>query len=624
MNRLRTVLLLACCSLMMSGCLYEQKRIIDPAAPVAPGEDQSGSAEQFSDAPGAEGVGGKPAPVQETELLHPSLQPVEQAGGAALGHERLMPSVEYVTNRIYEYNKKMDRWKQRDSQIAVLQIPAEESEKMVGCFRDLQKVLSGYNRLHEILLQQASMPTGGPISAREIYELQQSDIAFLDGFCGQTVAADEGPGTGFLKSEDSATLSPVEAVIAQHAANGKFEELVQVWKQMPGEMSARMQLHTKILYGSALMTLQQEEEAEQVFRQIVEQMSVPGGQPSNLLALRKTLADLYVASGKYKDAEVQYLEISKEYKDMAAIEEWAILQRSILERSEQGGAELQEYSAILKNYLGFNPARDGYKVVWQADKFLQTYPYSPVASNVDLIRTAAREQADKWSKKVLTEADDLAGQKRYQDALGKLETVPRTIVTPETQQQITQKTGDLVLAEKLESETVKLAKTQELDRQWNEGMRLMEGAQYDKAIEVFTPMLETEYSEKADKKIAEASLLAAEVERRNAADIFIRYTKASDFESKKKLLIESRRRLQDILVKYPEVEIADKVMGNIKRVEKEMNALDPGLVRQSGGGEGENQKAVGGPSPAAAGSATGMSGGSFPAGGQVPGLEVRQ
>jgi len=484
---------------------------------------------------------------------------------------------------------------------------------MVACFQDLHKILNGYSRLREILLQQVSMPAGESISAKEIYDLQQSDITFLDGFCGQVVAADDAKDTGWIKSDDSGKLPPVEAMIAQHAANGEFEELVQVWKQMPEAMAARVQLNTRILYGDALMALRQQEEAANVFRQMVDQMVSPGGQAADLLSLRKILADLYVASGNYKDAEAQYLEISKEYKAMASIEEWAILQRSILERSEQGGPELKEYSDILKNYLGFNPAKDGYTVVWQADKFLQTYPYSPVASNVDFIRTSAREQADKWSKTVLVEADELAGQKRYQEALGKLETVPSTIVNPDTQQQIVKKTGDLALAEKLESETAKLEKAQELDRRWNEGVRLMEGGQYDKAIETFTPMLETDYSTKADKKIAEASLQAAEAERRNAADIFIRFTKAPDVESKKKLLIESRRRLLDILVKYPGVEITDKILGNIKRVEKEMNAIDPELVKQSGRVGEEASQSSGANSPTVPVSESGVSGVSMPA-----------
>jgi len=604
MIRLKTTLLIVSCSMMMNGCLYEQKRMIDPAAPVSPEQSQPGPVGQVSDSIGAGGVTSQSIPVRETDLLRRPVQSVEQPSMAVPDLERLMPSIEYVTSRISEYNKKVDRWRVRDSQAAVLRIPADESEKMVGCFHDLQKVLNGYNRLHDLLLQQASMSTSGLIGAKEIYDLQQSDIAFLDGPCGQVVAADDGRGAGWIKSEAQGDLSSLEAVIAQHAARGEFEELIQVWRQMPEASAARVQLNTRILYGNALMALQHEEDAAKVFRQIVDRMTTPDGQAVDLLSMRKILADLYVASGDYQNADAQYVAISAEYKNMARVEEWAILQRSILERSDQQGPELKEYSDLLKNYLGFNPAKDGYTVVWQADKFLQAYPYSPVASNVDLIRTAAREKADKWSKNVLTGADELAGQKRYQDALGKLETVPGVIVNAETQQKITQKTGELALAEKLESETVKLAKSQDLDRQWNEGLRLMEAAQYDKAIEIFTPMLETEYASKVEKKIPEAALLAAEAERRAAADVFIRFTKAPDVESKKKLLIESRRRLLDILVKYPEVEITEKVIGNIKRVEKEMNAIDPSLVQQSGRVGSEVPKALDGGVPVAPGAAS--------------------
>jgi tetratricopeptide (TPR) repeat protein len=574
--------------MMMSGCLYQQKKMINPAAPVSSERPQSSGATEDEN-----GVK-RPTPVQEADLASRSIQPVERSGVAGADAARILPSVEYVTGRISEYNKKMDRWRERDGQAAVLRIPADESEKMVGCFRDLQKVLNGYNRLHDILLRQASMPTNGTISAKEVYELQQSDIAFLDGFCGQVVA-DKTKGAGWAKSEEPGKLSSAEAVIAQHAANGEFEELVQVWKQMPEATASRVQTNTKVLYGKALMALQREEEAAKVFRQMIDQMTSPDGQTTDLLSIRKTLADLYVASGNYPDAEAQYLQISKEYKNMTGIEDWAILQRSILKRGEQGGPELKEYSDLLKNYLGFNPAKDGYTVVWQADKFLQTYPYSPVAANVDLIRTAAREQADKWSKKALVTTDNAsvtteepAEKKPDQGASIKHEATPDIIPPPlpapqpAPQPQVSANTGDARIAEKVESEAVKLKKTQELESRWNEGLRLMEGSQYDKAIEIFTPMLETEYSAKADKKIAEASLLAAEAERRKAADLFIRFTKAADVESRKKLLIESHRCLSDILVKYPNVEITEKVLGNIKRVEKEMNAIDPNLLQQAG------------------------------------------
>jgi len=526
-------------------------------------------------------------PVQDDERPRGVVQAGARPDSVISGGDSYGPSVDEVADRVAEYNKKMERWRERDSQSAVTRMSAGDSEKMVRCFHELQKVLNGYNRLHEILLQQTSTPGAGgkgTMTAREMVELQQSDIAFIDGFCGQVVAADDVKGTGWAQHADADSLASMEAMIAQYAANGQHEELVQLWRQVPDSMTARLQLNAKIVYGNALMALQQEEEAVQVYRQMVDQMTLPDGQSAGLLLLRKNLADIYVATGNYQDAEAQYLEISKEYRGLGAIEEWSILQLSMLKRSGQGGSELKEYADLLKKYLGFNPVKDGYTVVWQADKFLQNYPYSPVASNVDILRTSARAQADKWSNSAMTGVHRSAVQPDVQDESSKPETASQASVNPdgEVPPQNTKSAESIVPVVKEGGEITKSANTQELEGRWNEAVTLMESAQYDKAIEVLTSLRETEFSAKAEKKIMEASLLAAEAERRKAADVFIRFTKASDVESKKKLLIEARSRLLDILRKYPDVEIRDKVLGNIKRVEKEMDAIDPGLVPRSG------------------------------------------
>jgi hypothetical protein len=91
-------------------------------------------------------------------------------------------------------------------------------------------------------------------------------------------------------------------------------------------------------------------------------------------------------------------------------------------------------------------------------------------------------------------------------------------------------------------------------------------------------MMETEYAARADAKISEISSLAARDDRAKAADLFSRYTRTGDLEGRKKLLIESRRLLKNILVKYPRADITDKVLSNIQRVEQEMNAIDPQLI----------------------------------------------
>ncbi len=588
MNQLKNLALLACCSLLLNGCFSNGKKVPNPNAPMENGRQEGEAAASVSTA------------VQERNVNNSGMgQPAHPTATALAGAYSLAPSLEFVTGRISAYNNKMELWRKRDSQAAVLRIPADESEKMVNCFRELQKILNGYNRLHETLLRQASLPTGtATYNPKEVYELQQGDVAFVDGFCGQVVAADNDSGFGVWGQGNGGNgLLPVEILIAQHAANGQHEELVQAWEQMPEVMEAKVSVQTKIFYGNALMALQREEEAAQMYRSLVDQMAPADGPAVDLLSVRKVLADLYFATQNYREAEAQYNEISKNYKDATAVEEWAILQRTILQKGDQGGSELQEYAGLLKNNLGFEPTKDGYAVVWQADKFLQVYPKSPVAFNVDLMRSAVREQADQWSKSNGSDAATLAGQQQPQGAVAEavvpnsfdqfpppLPSVPvhSTAVRP----QFSQKNENGAVPSPNETAAANVENAQELERRWGEGQRLMAEAQYDKAIEMFTPMLNSQDSLKAEKKIAEASMFAAEAERRRAADIFIRFTKAADVESRKKLLIESRRILLDILVKYPGVEVTDKVVGNIKRVEKEMNAIDPGLLQSGpiGGG----------------------------------------
>ena len=67
-----------------------------------------------------------------------------------------------------------------------------------------------------------------------------------------------------------------------------------------------------------------------------------------------------------------------------------------LERSTKGSPELTAFSQLMRDFLSFRPEKDGYRVIWQADTFLQNYPYSPVSSNVDVIKADSQKRADAW------------------------------------------------------------------------------------------------------------------------------------------------------------------------------------------------------------------------------------
>lgn len=574
-SRNTTITAAFCCFLLSTGCVYDKKRIVSPDTPAVstPGLETT------------EDLGPKTV-AQPSQI---NLENEQQYSGT--GDEldlantsvesQLLPDMQYVKDRIFEYGRKLDRWKELDDKAIVVDLDEEASEEMVRCFRDLQKVLNGYNKIHEALLQQNFMDSGAGISGKEVMILEQRDISFLESSCGQLLKGDDDKGAGWEKRGEEADLPQIETLIERYAGSHEFEEVIQVWKQIPEHQLDRVHLNTRISYGNALMSLHQEEKASMVYQEIVDLMLASDDQRTDILSLRKILADLYAASGSYDRAEKQYNEISKDYSDLAKIEDWATLQLSILERSEPGSQELKEYSALLRNYLGYNPQRDGYKLVWQSDKFLTAYPYSPVSSNVDIIKNSTRARADKWLQSFTDEVEAMASEERFQDALLKLETLQEDVLSGEKVIEIRKKSDDLILAEAVSRETKKIEQIKAQQRQWNDALLLADNGEYDKSIELLTTMLGSDYAVKASNKISEVSLLAARAERRKAADLFIRFTKTADVESKKKLLIESRRRLVDILIKYPDVGITEKVMGNIKRVEKEMNAIDPMLISQA-------------------------------------------
>ena len=140
------------------------------------------------------------------------------------------------------------------------------------------------------------------------------------------------------------------------------------------------------------------------------------------------------------------------------------------------------------------------------------------------------------------------------------------------------KKEEILLVTAVQKETERLEEFQGQQRRWNEAMLLARDRQYDEAIVAFKNLGNTDFAEKAAIKVEELMLEAAQSERKRAAQLYIRYTKTTDFETQKQLLVESRKVLKDILEKYPEVEIRSKVLDNLSRVEQEMNTLDPRLL----------------------------------------------
>jgi tetratricopeptide (TPR) repeat protein len=554
------------CAVNMSGCAIPEKSIVSPPS------SKTSSGQSL---PVYSQDGGDPGSLEQPKYLDIEDQQPDVVDKSI---DTVLPSMEYVNERIFEYGRKLDRWKELDRQSVNMKLKEEDAVQMVHCFRNLQNVLNGYSELRNELLQADTVDVATRIGNEEILELQKNDIAFLENSCGSLLADSEDKSAGWSQREDGADLTQIESLIDRYATKKDYEAIIQMWMQIPKSQLGQLHVETKILYGNALMYLHQEEKAAEIYQLVVKQMSDSDEQSHDLVSLRKMLADLYTASGNYSMAASEYKKISEDYLKIGELEEWSKLQLSLLDRAQKGSPELKEYSAMLRNFLGFIPERDGYKIAWQAEKFQTNYPYSLVTSNVDIIKESVIKAADKWFNGFMGKVDKLGNEKKFAAALKLLETMPTDIIDVEKQLVLKAKNEELLMAEAVENETGKMARIQDLQNQWNNGMLLANGDRYEEAVTIFTSLLGTEYSQKAEAKIKELSLEGAKKDRRKAADLFMRFTKTTDQESRKRLLVESRKLLKNILVKYPDVEIAPKVIGNIKRVEQEMNAIDPNLV----------------------------------------------
>ena len=518
-----------------------------------------GAAEQGATAPkGAQ-------PVSPAQIQQRPQQPAMTAQAKPL-------TLGFINGRIIEYEQRLDQWKQLDEQSMVTDIDQQQTELMLNCYRSLQKLLEGYRGLQQEKLQS----TMNQVASPDAPELLRADVDFLEGNCNTLLS---GGSVADSAGQPFAGTSDAGQQIAQQYADGAYQEVIASWDQLPAYQAAQLDPKIRAMYGNALMHEGLVERAAEVYQKLVDEIAFATEQPMDLISMRKRLADLYTAAGKYLAAEGQYDKISSDYLELGKLEEWSRQQVLLLERNYIDDPELDDYARLLRSYLAFIVERDGFKTVLEAESFLQKYPYSPVNDNVDLIKEDVQKQAQTWFDGLLAQIDQAIEANDFDTALEMIQAVPADILGGDNYTLLSQREDSITVAQEVERLAVERERLEDLQNRWDQGEALSERGDLDGAIAAFTELLETEeYGAKAEQQIRDLSLTAAKAERRKAADYFVRFSKATDVETKKEMLIESRRILKSILKKYPEVEIASKVSGNIRRVEKEMNVIDPLLL----------------------------------------------
>jgi tetratricopeptide (TPR) repeat protein len=492
----------------------------------------------------------------------------------------LLPTLTLVNNRIYEYEEKLKALQKIQQQAVEQTLNQDILNTISDCRVELQNILVEYNALHKRLMKQTDLQAAELIAGDSLLAISQKDIGYLEGKCGQ----DSLTTSSFDKPVNQVRITSLfeqEQMLKDAFDNNDFSQVINIYEELPLESEQAPPFDVTYLYGQALMKTNRSIEARKVFTDLLATIRL-GDQALWEFRLMQLIGDLEFGLEIYDGAREKYKEIGTIYNNLGNKNEWAVQQVAALDRSSYDNDEVREYALLLRSFLEYNPDRDGYTVVGLGEKYVETFPYSTVSSNVDELIVKARKQADDWLDSVFARIDAFSENGQYQQALLFIERIPRSILPIDKQEKLKRKSEELITSESIAIETDRLVVEQEFEADWNKAMTLLEAKQYDRAIEVFTTLLASPYEVKARLRIDEAAQLAAREDRQRAAELYVRSKRTTDFESRKKLLFASRKLLQDILIKYPQSDLTDKVKRNIVRLEEEISSIDPALLNSPG------------------------------------------
>lgn len=519
-----------CCGLLLSGCATDS-RMIDPSAARA----------QREAAMRQEG-GGQPA----TEVVN---------------RDVLLPAMTSINTRIRAYEEKLQDWREVQKNSEILALPLEKRNRINECESQLQDILLEYTSLQKQLQQETRVDAAQLLAGNSLLQLNQQDIDYLESGCGAFLVE-------LKETPQPAVSAAADPQIKAAFDQGDYDQVINLYAKLPLAPNQSPAAETTYQYGLALLKNHQESEARRILGDLLPKVREQQGGSELLLPMMQLVADIDFAGEAYDEARRQYEQVVQlSIEKGAHKEEWPGLQLAALQPGGVTPEEMKEYGALLKNYLAFNPKRDGNAVAEQADRFLQAYPASRFVPNVNTMRNDSRAQAEAWVNQGSKRVEEMAGERKATEVQATggpvaAVTAPAASSTAVENVQVGNAPPTPVVDEKA------------LQEDYDRGAAHLQAREYDKAIERLNRLRQTAYEAKANPLIAEASKLGAQDARQKAAELFVRATNSRDTEEKRKLLLGSRDLLQGALTKYPQSGLADKIQRNLARIEAELRAVD--------------------------------------------------
>jgi TolA-binding protein len=468
----------------------------------------------------------------------------------------------FIVNRAALYRQKMMDWNQLAGGLVTLDMGGTWPEGWYGCVQKLEMVFAGYRRLQK----------GESAAYDRGLTAYQRDVEYLESGCDEIMAVGQGKVSKRLAGFRGVLAEQAESLVRQYVDQGRNQEASQAYEyfiKSYGEGTASNEL--KFLYGKALMRQGRLEAALALFADIWDKDASEKA-PLDMNDLGVVYADLLLANGRTAAARKIYEEIGKKLGASDDSELWVNNQLRILDKGA-GGRLLAAYTEVLRAYYRFNGRN-------LPDEFsanlaqINNSEMIAMSDNSEIIAKKVEDEVNKRTDEQLAKIDELVEGQEFEQARTLLADLSTT-VSEERHSEVLAAQDRLDEAEVAARQSRQQLDKQEVDRQWQKAVDLLDRREYKAAIGSFRQLLTSEYADEAHSKMMEAANMAAVETRRKAASLFFKARKTRDQKLKRQLMLQSRDLLQQVVEEFPNVEIIDKIKRNLQVLNEQLNSSLP-------------------------------------------------
>lgn len=510
-------------------------------------------------------VAGLPAP----QIEQPAGQPEPVEPQVVYVEKTLLPDARFFDNRREMYRELDTRWQGIEEEIGALGIapPAQWQ----SCRETLKAVAAGYRTV----TARDQDATGQPSN---FWDVLWADMRFIEGDCPAVTGEAQQIIDDALKQYAEVNAGLGAALIRGHImraegqrAESAYERLLPVFAdQKPSKELLK-------LYANILVRQQNPAEAARVLLVSLE------GEPHTIenVSLRREAADLLLAAGDRTAARGQYQLVAGMFRNITELDGWVKGHLAFLDAGPGQDEQLTAYKEVLLAYY----AQQGEGVTTRlrdaVGNLVAQYPESLLSVQARGLVSDAESTVRSRMDGQIAEARSLVDIGEYRAARDILRDLMQKTLPPATEQIVLQELRAVDLAEAESRQVVNQYRQDQIALQFEDAVRFFDQGKYDEAIVAFAVLRGTSYEKEAADKTRTAMDRAATERRREAADLYLKARKTTDPGRKRQLIADSLGILRDIVRKYPEAGIIDKVAQNIQVLQNELTVfgVDPATSR---------------------------------------------